>query len=64
MLVEILAALACSASVALLRITSERPIYDTHGHKLRFPPSEKAQFVTVGGIFDPLQKSKHVKIVS
>lgn len=25
-------------------------IYNTHGHKLRFPPSKKAQFVTVCGI--------------
>ncbi len=27
------------------------PLYNTHGHKLRFPPSEKAQFVTECGIF-------------
>ncbi len=25
-------------------------LYNTHGHKLRFPPSEKAQFVTECGI--------------
>ena len=26
------------------------PLYNTHGHKLRFPPSKKAQFVTECGI--------------
>jgi len=25
-----------------------RPLYNTHGHKLRFPPSEKTQFTRRG----------------
>jgi hypothetical protein len=39
-----------------IRIISKRKgkrpegFYNTHGHKLRFPPSEKAQFVTECGI--------------
>jgi len=27
-----------------------KTLYNTHGHKLRFPPSEKAQFVTECGM--------------
>jgi len=45
--------------------------YNTHGHKLRFPPSEKAQFVTECGIlsapltqFNPEGVKGFSKIVS
>jgi hypothetical protein len=34
-------------------------LYNTHGHKVRFPLSEKAQFVTESGI-DPKYGENHL----
>ncbi len=42
--------LPSTSGVILFRISASSSQYNTHGHKLRFPPSKKAQFVTECGI--------------
>ena len=46
----------------LCAITSINVFYTRHGHKLRFLPSGKAQFVTAGIIYCPKRNSTQASI--